>query len=213
MPYEIDEILLLLKKPDPLFEPVPVTHQILRIAIYDEFRARAFYQRVVEMSGPVLPFRNILEAERNHVNALKRTMEKYRVPVPHDPWPDRLTIPPGLKECCEMGVAGEIENIAMYDNLLPYARENDIRDVFFRLQAASFNNHLPAFRRCVSTDAGAPQEGGLRFLEEILVGGGLLDREDWHNLSHMIQHASPMEAGMMVGKFINQFSRTNGRKS
>ena len=29
--------------------------------------------------------------------------------------------------------------------------EDDIKDVLFRLQAASFNNHLPTFRNCVLT--------------------------------------------------------------
>jgi hypothetical protein len=38
----------------------------------------------------------------------------------------------------------------MYDDLLMYVDNYpDIQDAFYRLQAASFNNHLPAFRRCV----------------------------------------------------------------
>ncbi len=37
----------------------------------------------------------------------------------------------------------------MYDHLLTYVIEPDIKDVFYRLQAASYNNHLPAFRNCV----------------------------------------------------------------
>jgi rubrerythrin len=61
----------------------------------------------------------------------------------------KIEIPNTLIECCEMGVAGEINNIAMYNNLLQYAQEEDIKDVLFRLQAASFNNHLPTFRNSV----------------------------------------------------------------
>ena len=38
----------------------------------------------------------------------------------------------------------------MYDNLLLYVSEYpDIQDVLYKLQAASYNNHLPAFRNCV----------------------------------------------------------------
>ncbi len=38
----------------------------------------------------------------------------------------------------------------MYEHLLGYVQEEDIRDAFYRLQARSFNNHLPAFRACVA---------------------------------------------------------------
>jgi len=47
-------------------------------------------------------------------------------------------------------VAAEIDNIQMYDNLLLYVDQYpDIQDTLYRLQAASYNNHLPAFRQSV----------------------------------------------------------------
>ena len=50
-----------------------------------------------------------------------------------------------------MGVAEEIDNIKMYDNLISYAKEYpDILDVLYKLQAASYNNHLPALRQAVA---------------------------------------------------------------
>lgn len=46
-----------------------------------------------------------------------------------------------------MGVNAEVANIQMYDMLLAYMGNHpDVQDVFYRLQAASFNNHLPAFQ-------------------------------------------------------------------
>ena len=76
-------------------------------------------------------------------------MEKYQIEVPINNWYSKIEVPNTLIECCEMGVAGEINNIAMYNNLLSHTLEDDIKDVLFRLQAASFNNHLPTFRNCV----------------------------------------------------------------
>jgi hypothetical protein len=46
-----------------------------------------------------------------------------------------------------MGVNAEIANIQLYDTLLAYTGNfPDVQDVFYRLQAASYNHHLPAFQ-------------------------------------------------------------------
>jgi rubrerythrin len=143
-----DEQLLLSARIDSNSE-IPISTQILRIAVYDEFKAYETYSKIIEKFGLVQPFVNIKEAEAVHYSVLVKLMEKYQVEIPINDWYLKIEIPNTLIECCEMGVAGEINNIAMYNNLLQYAQENDIKDVLFRLQAASFNNHLPAFRSCV----------------------------------------------------------------
>ena len=43
---------------------MPTMHQALQIALYDEYRARATYSGVVAAFGAVLPFVNIVEAEK-----------------------------------------------------------------------------------------------------------------------------------------------------
>ncbi|MBU0925640.1 DUF2202 domain-containing protein [bacterium] len=143
-----DEQLLLSARIDSNSE-IPISTQILRIAVYDEFKAYETYSKIIEKFGLVQPFVNIKEAEAVHYSVLVKLMEKYQVEIPINDWYLKIEIPNTLIECWEMGVAGEINNIAMYNNLLQYAQENDIKDVLFRLQAASFNNHLPAFRSCV----------------------------------------------------------------
>ena len=148
METNIDEALLMSARVD-LNSQVLITSQILRIAVYDEFKAYETYTKIIEKFGLVQPFVNIKEAEAIHYAALIKLMEKYGVEVPINNWASKIEIPNTLIECCEMGVAAEIDNIAMYNNLLGFAVENDIKDTLYRLQAASFNNHLPAFRNCV----------------------------------------------------------------
>lgn len=129
----------------------PILNQVIRIAIYDEFHAYEVYAKVIETFGEVQPFSNILLSEQRHFMALIAMATKYNVPIPINNWADKITIPSTLEECCEVGVAAEIDNIAMYDDLIKYATAYpDLLDVLFRLQAASYNNHLPAFRRCVA---------------------------------------------------------------
>lgn len=145
----VDYNILINKKVDEN-SVVPVRDQILQIAVYDEFKAYELYSRIIQKFGNINPFVNIKEAEAIHYSALIQLMQKYNVEVPQNDWPTKdIFIPNTQIECCEMGVAGEIDNIAMYNHLLSYAKDSDIIDMLFRLQAASYNNHLVAFRNCV----------------------------------------------------------------
>ena len=144
-----DEDLLVTLRVDPSYDE-PILNQVLRIAVYDEFHAYETYRKVIDTFGDVKPFSNIIEAEIRHYQALIPLLEKYNVDIPIDNWYEKIELPNTLLECCELGVAAEIDNIAMYDNLLLYVNEYpDVQDVLYRLQAASYNNHLPTFRQCV----------------------------------------------------------------
>jgi rubrerythrin len=77
-------------------------------------------------------------------------MQKYGIEPPFVSQ-TQIELPNTLQECCEIAIAAEIDNIALYDNLLMHVNEPDVRDLFYRIQAASYNNHLPAFRNCVAS--------------------------------------------------------------
>ncbi len=148
MEINYDEQLLLSKRVDVNNEQIIVS-QVLRIAVYDEFKAYETYSKVIEKFGYVQPFVSIKEAEAVHYAALIPLLKKYNVEVPINNWTEKIEIPNTYIECCELGVASEINNISMYDDLLSYVKEEDVKDVLFKLQAASYNNHLPSFRNCV----------------------------------------------------------------
>ena len=151
-----DEDLLVGLRVDPQYDE-PILHQVLRIAMYDEFHAYETYRKVIDTFGPADPFVRIMEAEIRHYTALEPLLRRYGVPEPVDNWYEKIELPPTLVECCEVGVAAEIDNVLMYDNLLMYTREYpDIQDVLYRLQAASRDHHLPAFRQCVQRYSAAP---------------------------------------------------------
>jgi hypothetical protein len=147
-------------------------------ALQDEYRARSRYAKVLERFGPVWPFAAIAAAEQRHVDALLALFQRYGIPVPPDSWPARVTYPPTLAAACAAGVAGEIDNIALYDRLLRQVRQADIRQTFVHLQRASRESHLPAFRSCLaglarassSTSKGA---GDYTFLLGFAVGATL----------------------------------------
>jgi len=145
----VDYNILINKKVD-LNSSISLRDQILQIAVYDEFEAYETYKRIIEKFGNINPFVNIKEAEAVHYTTLIQLMQKYNIEVPINNFQTAIIdIPNTVIECCELGVAQEIGNIAMYNNLLGFARDNDIIDILFQLQAASYNNHLPAFRSYV----------------------------------------------------------------
>ncbi len=123
--------------------------QALIEALMDEYRARAFYSKMIHTFGDVQPFSNIVRAEETHITSLYLLFGKYGIPVPCDDWYGRLPAPRSFLEACKLGVAAEIKNIKMYDRLLTIATQPDVSNTFIYLRAASLYHHLPAFEKCV----------------------------------------------------------------
>ncbi|MGQ3674516.1 ferritin-like domain-containing protein [Xanthobacter sp. TB0139] len=140
-------------------DPRSPLEQALRIALYDEWHAMATYEAVIARFGPVRPFVNIVQAEANHASAIIRQMQRYGFQRPVNDWAGKVRLPATLKECCAEGVAGEIDNAAMYDDFLSYPLPPEVARLFERLKNASQNNHLPAFQRCLSGMGQNRQEG------------------------------------------------------
>ncbi|MDO8454061.1 MAG: DUF2202 domain-containing protein, partial [Sulfurimonas sp.] len=102
-----DEALLLSQKVD-LNVPIDSMHQALRIALYDEYHARAVYMKVMERFGSIQPFANIVDAENRHIEELLYLFNKYNLEPPIDDWSSKVQAEATLVENCEMGVAAEI---------------------------------------------------------------------------------------------------------
>lgn len=125
--------------------------QALHDALDDEYHAAAVYSQVLSDFGAVRPFLNIHDSELRHIEALLRLFERYRLPIPANPWTtDQVPRFASVKEACEAGVQAEIENVALYGRILNSTSRADLLQVFRRLQAASQERHLPAFQRAAA---------------------------------------------------------------
>ncbi|REJ79092.1 MAG: DUF2202 domain-containing protein [Acidobacteria bacterium] len=122
----------------------------LLLALNDEYKAWATYERINKSFGSPRPFLNIQRAEAKHIDRLKPIFVKYEVKVPGNPWTDDAPEFGSLLEACKAGVAGEIANRDLYNKLIESTDREDIVSVYKALQSASANNHLPAFERCVA---------------------------------------------------------------
>lgn len=133
----------------------PDLRTVLLDALEDERKAEATYEAVIATFGPVRPFINIVEAEQRHAAALEWQMHRLGMAIPENPWQAGKIAPPvSLADACTMAIEAEIENIALYDRLIPQIADLTVRQVFQNLQDASRNNHLPAFRRCLARETG-----------------------------------------------------------
>ncbi|VXD13662.1 exported hypothetical protein [Planktothrix serta PCC 8927] len=124
------------------------TQQAMIDAINDEYRARAFYNAVMEKFGSVRPFSNIVQSENNHVNLWVNIFAKYGMAVPTDSFAGNVEVPDTLKAACQMGVEAEIDNVEMYDRFLGFVTQPDLKAAFAQLRQVSQERHLPAFERC-----------------------------------------------------------------
>ena len=90
----------------------------LQDAILEEYGALNLYNAVIAQFGSVAPFSQIALSEQMHVNALVRQATKYGVSIPANPG---LTAPKfaTLEAACQAGVAAEIADAALYDELMP----------------------------------------------------------------------------------------------
>ena len=136
--------------------------EILRDALEDERKAEATYAAVIEKFGEVRPFINIIDAERRHSAAIERQMTRLGFAIPANHWEGKGEAPTTLVEACSMAVEAEIENIALYDRLLPEIADDVVRQVLQNLQDASRDNHLPAFRRCLEREESGDGSGSGR---------------------------------------------------
>ena len=138
------------------------TADALREGLDDEYKARATYRKVIELFGPVRPFVNIVEAEERHIRALLTQFERLGIEPPADAWRGRVTAPRTLRDACAAAVQAEIDNAALYQRLMSKAKDARARAVMERLQEASQERHLPAFRRCLAREEAGGSAPGPR---------------------------------------------------
>lgn len=128
--------------------PTPVRAAI-DTAWHDERHAELVYQGVLADVGPVLPFANVVYAERQHASSLEGLLASRGLVAPAPIWTlDKVPRFTSLAAACAAAATAEIENIALSDRLLALDLPWDVRRVFTNNRAASLERHLPAFQRC-----------------------------------------------------------------
>jgi len=123
---------------------------MLGVALQEEYRAQMLYRSVLEDFPGTVPFAVIVESEVRHGEALQMLFARRQQTAPASAWtPGSFEPFSSIQAACTGGVDAETKDAAFYT---PYLQRTDlpqdVRNVFTNLQAASLENHLPAFGRC-----------------------------------------------------------------
>lgn len=110
-----------------------------------EYAAAASYLAVLDRFGEVDPYATILEGELRHIDALTRQLDRAGVEVPDNPYIGLVVAPADLQTAAEAWAVGEIDNVALYDELLVKADDARLVTVLGNLRRASLESHLPLF--------------------------------------------------------------------
>jgi len=110
-----------------------------------EYAAAAAYAAVIDKYGKVQPYVNIRAAERRHIAALVRQLDRYGVEVPANPWMNKIPAPASLEKAAEAWATGEVDNVEMYDDLIAQTSDPQLIRVLTNLRNSSLNSHLPMF--------------------------------------------------------------------
>lgn len=117
------------------------------------------YEAVMAKHGEIRPFSNIIQAERRHSERVREEMARLGIEYSDtNPFLGNIPAPATILEACQQGVDAEIENIALYDEILPTIADEQVKATLTDLQWASRERHLPAFQRCVDR-GGEPGRG------------------------------------------------------
>lgn len=141
-------------EPEQSLLPIEVQEAVLEALLgpEGEYAAYATYAAILDEYGNVNPFANIMASEARHIDALKEILDQYEVSYPADnPYLGTIQAPESLAAAAQAGVDAEIANVALYEGQLEAVADYpDIVKVFVNLQAASQEQHLPAFQRAAA---------------------------------------------------------------
>jgi hypothetical protein len=122
--------------------------EALNLALDDEYHALAVYQSVIATFGEVEPFVEIAASEQRHIEALVNQFDRHDLPVPENPWVGTIPAFDSLQQACQAGVAAEVANADLYEQLFSMTDDPGLTRVFTNLSNASLNSHLPQFEAC-----------------------------------------------------------------
>jgi hypothetical protein len=145
-------------------EPGPAEIDIALEALtaeHGEYAAYATYKAIIDEFGAVQPYTNILGSEQKHIDFLVGYLEGAGVEIPENPWLGAIPAPADLMAAAQAGIDAEIDNVAMYDELLARdIADPALVDLLQRLRGMSEDRHLPAFEAALE-NGGVGTAGGM----------------------------------------------------
>lgn len=136
-----------------------MTQNNLLLALLDEYKAYSFYILAASAYGD--PFSSIAMAESNHINILSMHCQYLGLEVPQNSYEGNINLPATLEETLLVALENENTNLLLYDKLIANEENPIVKDTFYRLQAASYNHHIPALEKVLNSLQNTKEQGSL----------------------------------------------------
>lgn len=142
------------------------------LSCYQTFKGRFVENAIV--------FDALIFAEQNQIQALSFWLQQRGV----SERANNFEIPPmgSYMEALEALLSQEMSKIAFYNQLLATEGNPEVRDIFYRIQATSYNQHLPYIRQNLSyvyaNENGSLDKNNKSILEEIERGKQILSQAE-----------------------------------
>lgn len=124
--------------------------QALRMALYAEYEARAFYRRVAEAFAGKAPSNTLLSASEKRVGWLTAEAGRHGVPSPQDTAILNVQVAPSWLDNCARAARGEGALVGLYADLIPHAGSRTLALLFDKLQRHSVESQLPILRQAIA---------------------------------------------------------------
>lgn len=124
--------------------------QALRMAVFAEYEARAFYRRMVESFGGKPPFAALLRSSEKRVGWLVAVCRRCGVPCPDDTPAVNMAISASWLDNCQRATRGESALANLYQELAPHAGSRALANVFAKLLRHSLDRQLPLLVQAIA---------------------------------------------------------------
>lgn len=144
----LDDALLRAGKPDPA-SPQALAHQLLRIALFGEYAARAFHQRMNMAYASRAPFPALARRADARISRLTRLCARQGVACPADPFAQETTLAPGWRQNLERALRGEATTLQRLARLARAAGKRGLADEFATLHTETLKRQIPLLQQAL----------------------------------------------------------------
>ncbi|MFT3848555.1 MAG: ferritin [Propionivibrio sp.] len=124
--------------------------EALRMALYAEYEARAFYRRIVEAFAGKSPSATLLRSSDKRIGWLLAEARRHGVPSPQDTAFFATQLSPSWLDNCLRAANGESALAGLYGELIPHAGSRTLAMLYAKLQRHSLESQLPLLRQAIA---------------------------------------------------------------
>lgn len=122
----------------------------LLLALEDAHKTYSFYAQASLLAGEEQRvFVALKNAKNAHIDVISAHLQDLNVAIPRNPFVESMAVVNSAQEALHCALMQENASIALFNSLLANEQNPMVIDLFYRLQAESFNHHIPLLQNAL----------------------------------------------------------------